>query len=200
MLPSLDRLADQFRRLPAVGRKSAVRMAFAALDWSNEEVTDFLNALTEARSNIRRCPVCMGLCEGELCDICADPDRDPSVICVVEDYQSQLAFEKVKEYRGLYHVLHGVLSPIDGIGPDQLCIAELAARVADKNTDSPVREVIIATNPTVEGEATAMYLTKLLKPFGITISRLAYGMPVGSDLEYTDALTLGRAMEGRREI
>ena len=189
----LEKLIDQFRKLPSIGQKSATRLAYYVLSMSREEAEEFANAIINAKSSITRCSVCQNLSAGEVCNICYDETRE-RVICVVEDPKAVNAIESTKEFKGLYHVLHGVLSPIDGIGPDQLTIKELLARI------DGIKEVIIATNPSVEGEATAIYLSKLLKPFGVKITRLAYGIPVGASLEYTDSVTLSRAIEGRREI
>ncbi len=195
-IESLQRLAEEFGRLEGVGRKSAMRMAFSVLEWSEEEVEEFAQAAIDAKRKIHLCPICQNLTDKEICPICADEDRDHSVICVVADARTVLAMEKVREYRGTYHVLHGLISPMNGVTPEHLRIKELLERVGEGH----VKEVIVATNPTVEGEATAMYLSKLLKPFGVTVSRLAYGVPVGADLEYADEITLFRALEGRREV
>lgn len=195
-IESLQRLAEQFGRLEGVGRKSAMRMAFSVLEWSEEDVEAFAQAAVDAKRKIHLCPICQNLTDREICPICADESRDRSVICVVTDAKTVLAMEKVREYRGTYHVLHGLISPMNGVTPDDLKIRELIERVGEGG----VSEVIVATNPTVEGEATAMYLSKLLKPFGVTVTRLAYGVPVGADLEYADEVTLFRALEGRREV
>lgn len=192
----LIKLIEQFERLPGIGRKTAQRLAFYVLNLPREKAQQFADAITEAHDKIKKCRVCQSLTEGELCPICADSARDGSVICVVEDSQDVLAFERTREYHGLYHVLHGLISPMDGIGPDQLHIKELLARIGS----GEVKEVIMATNPTVEGEATAMYLARLLKPMGVRVTRLAYGIPVGGNLEYADEVTLYRALEGRSEI
>lgn len=189
----LERLIDKFQSLPSIGRKSATRLAYHILDIPEAEAIDFANAIIEAKKCISGCPVCQDFSCGGICPICSDESRD-KVICVVEDSRAVNAIESTREYHGMYHVLHGVISPIDGIGPEQLRIKELLTRLSDIN------EVIIATNPSVEGEATAMYLSKLIKPFDIKITRLAYGIPVGASLEYTDSVTLMRAIEGRREI
>ncbi len=196
-IPSLQKLIEQLRHIPSTGKKTAVRMAFSILDFSEEEAAALAEAILEVKKTITQCPVCCNIAEGGLCDICADENREKTIICVVEDYRAVMSLERVREYRGLYHVLHGVLSPINGIGPDKIRIAELILRL-DNNPS--ISEIIIATNPNVEGEATALFLTKLLRPRGIKTSRLAYGMPVGGDLEYTDEGTLTRAIEGRREI
>ena len=166
------------------------------LDFTDEEAEAFAEAVRGAKSQVRTCSVCQNISDGELCSVCADEGRDRSVICVVEDAKAVMSLEKVKEYGGVYHVLHGAISPMQGIGPDKLRIKELIARLSD----GTVNEIIIATNPTVEGEATAMYLTKLIKPLGIKVSRLAYGIPVGGELEYADEVTLMRAIEGRRTM
>lgn len=195
-IPSLDRLIDEFRRMPSIGSKSAERLAFYVLGLEDAEVEALKNAITDAHNNIHQCSVCRNLTESEVCPICKSDKRDRSTICVVEDSRDVAAIERTHEYKGLYHVLHGVISPMNGVGPDELTIKELLARLSD-NT---VSEVIMATNPTVEGEATAMYISRLLKPLGINVTRLAYGIPVGADLEYADEVTLSRALEGRRTI
>lgn len=195
-VPALDNLIEQWERLPGIGHKTAVRLAFSLLSMSDEQSNRFVEAIVNAKKNIRECEICCNLTDGEQCSVCAAPDRDESVICVVEEPQDVLAFERMREFRGVYHVLHGTISPMNGIGPDQLRIKQLLTRVA--NTD--VAEVIMATNPTVEGEATAMYLSKLLKPFEIKVTRLAYGIPVGGVLEYADEVTLSRSFEGRSEL
>ena len=192
----LTKLVEQFERLPGIGRKTAQRLAFYVLSLPKERAAEFANAILDAHEKIKRCRICQSLTEKELCPICSDASRDPSVICVVENSQDVIAFERTREYHGLYHVLHGLNSPMDGVGPDQLCIKELLARLKD----GAVKEVVMATNPTVEGEATAMYLARLLKPMGIKVTRLAYGIPVGGNLEYADEVTLSRALEGRSEI
>ena len=192
----MQRLAEQFARLPGIGKKSAMRLAFSILELSDEEAESFANTIIEAKEKVHLCPVCQSLTDKDVCSVCNDLSRDRGTIMVLEDTKAVSSLEKVREYRGTYHVLHGVISPMNGVTPDKLKIRELLARVA---TDE-VREIIIATNPTVEGEATAMYLSKLLKPFEIKVSRLAYGIPVGSDLEYADEVTLYRAIEGRRDI
>ncbi len=195
-VPPLENLIDKFESLPSIGRKSAQRIAFYILNMDIEQVRDFTKTMLDAKEQIHYCSVCQTLTDGERCSICANPNRDPKVICVVESAQDVMAFERTKEYNGTYHVLHGLISPIDGITPDQLKIKELLFRV----TNDDVQEVIMATNPTVEGEATAMYISKLLKPFEIKVTRLAYGIPVGGSLEYADEVTLMRALEGRSEI
>ena len=195
-IESLRNLAEKFGRLEGVGKKTAMRMAFSVLELETEEAEDFARAILDAKEKIHLCPICQNLTDREVCPICADEERDRSVICVVTDARTVLAMEKVREYRGTYHVLHGLISPMNGITPEQLKIKELLSRVAT----GEVGEVIVATNPTVEGEATAMYLSRLLQPFGIRVTRLAYGVPVGADLEYADEVTLYRALEGRRDV
>ncbi len=192
----LQRLIDEFCLLPGIGKKSAARMAFQILKLSDADAHAFADAIVAAKEEIKSCKVCCNLATADFCSICSDPERDKSTICVVEDARAVLSFERVREYRGLYHVLGGVLSPMDGIGVDALHIRELLERLSDDT----VKEVIVATNPTIEGEATAMYLAKLIAPFGIKVTRLAYGIPVGGDLEYADEVTLNRAIEGRRSL
>ena len=193
--PSLLRLADQFRSLPGIGRKSAMRLAFSMLGKSDEEAQAFVDAVNNARTNIKYCKICQNMCEDDICPICSDPTRDRSTICVVEDVRSVMSFEKVREYRGLYHVLHGAISPMLGIGPGEIRLKELMQRL-----QGDVKEVIIATNSSLEGETTAMYISKLIKPTGIKVSRIASGVPVGGDLEYIDEVTLLRALEGRTTL
>jgi len=192
----LETLIEQLERLPSIGRKSAQRLAFHLLRASDEEANALVEAITTARTAIHECSVCCNLADAELCPVCASDNRDRHTLCVVEDAQDVNAFERTREYHGLYHVLHGTISPMDGITPDKLRIRELLYRVANED----ITEVIMATNPTVEGEATAMYITKLLAPFGIRITRLAYGIPVGGDLEYADEITLRRSLEGRSTL
>lgn len=192
----LEKLVNQFERLPGIGKKTAQKLAFHVLSLPKDRALEFANAIMDAQNQIKKCKVCQTLTDGEICTVCSDERRDKSTICVVEDSKDVIAFERTKEYHGLYHVLHGLISPMDGIGPDELTIKELLARTSD----GVVKEVIMATNPTVEGEATAMYISKLLKPMGIKVTRLAYGIPVGGNLEYADEVTLYRALEGRSEI
>lgn len=192
----LTELISQFERLPGIGRKTAQRLAFSILEQPPERAEKFAEALVNARRKIHFCKVCQGLTDKEVCDICDDGRRDHSVICVVAEPKDIMAFERTREFGGVYHVLHGVISPLDGIGPDQLRIKELMARLGS----GEVNEIIMATNPTVEGEATASYISRLVKPMGIKATRLAYGIPVGGDLEYADEFTLARALEGRNEI
>ncbi|MBE6600685.1 MAG: recombination protein RecR [Ruminococcaceae bacterium] len=196
-IESLQNLAEQFAKLPGVGRKSAMRMAYAALNMTDEAAKSFVDAIEDAREKIHYCPICQNLTDREICPICSDLSRDTSVICVVEDPKDVMSIEKVREYRGTYHVLHGVISPVKGVTPDKIRLRELIERVG---AGDEVREIIVATNPTVEGEATAMYIAKLVRPLGIKVTRLAYGMPVGGNLEYADEVTLFRAIEGRRDF
>ena len=191
---ALSTLVEQFERIPGIGHKGAQRMAFYVLNMPEEEAQKFADSILSARKKIHYCIKCCNLTEGDLCTICSNEARDQTVVCVVEDPRDVMAFERTHEYKGTYHVLHGAISPMSGIGPDQLTVKELLNRL------DGVQEVIMATNPTVEGEATAMYLSRLLKPMGIRTTRLAYGVPVGADLEYADEVTLSRAMEGRREL
>ncbi len=195
MTPALEKLISHFASLPSIGRKSAVRLAYHVLDMSDDEVASFADALLDVKRSIGLCTVCQCYSETEVCRFCDDGTRERNVIMCVEDNRALEAIESLHEYRGKYHVLHGVISPIDGVGPDKLKIKELLARL-----DSEVEEVIIATNPSVEGEATAMYLGRLLKPLGIKVTRLAYGLPVGGTLEYADNTTLLKAIEGRTEV
>ena len=195
--PALEKLTEQFARLPGIGTKSAQRLSFYVLSMSDEDAEAFADAIVTAKRTVVCCPVCQNLTQGEgPCPICSGAKRDRSIVCVVADPKDVIAFERAREYNGLYHVLHGVISPMNHIGPDDLKIKELVSRVSQ----GEIQEVIMATNPDTEGEATAMYLSRLLKPFGVKITRLAYGIPVGSHLEYADDATLMRALEGRREM
>ena len=195
-IEALMRLAEQFGRLQGVGRKTALRMAFSVIELDDEAAEEFANAILEAKQRIHECPICGNLTDKEICSVCDDTTRDTGLICVVEDVKSVMSIEKVREFKGVYHVLGGVISPINGITPDKIRFAELIARVGKDE----VREVIVATNPTPDGEVTAMYISKYLKPLGVKVTRLAYGIPVGSDLEYADEVTLGRALEGRQDV
>ena len=195
-VPPLERLVEQFERLPGIGHKSAQRLAYHMLAIPREDAEAFAQAITDAHEKIHYCKICCNLTDSELCPVCRSESRDRSVICVVEDPRDVFALERTNEYNGLYHVLHGTISPLSGVGPDQLRVKEFLARL----TDGSVKEIIMATNPTVEGEATAMYISRLVKPLGIRVTRLAYGIPVGGDLEYADEITLTRAMEGRQEF
>ena len=193
---ALESLVEQFARLPGIGSKSAQRLAFYVLSLSENEAQRFADAIVTAKRTVTFCPVCRNLTDGGLCPICSSPKRDPSVICVVADPRDVVAIERAREFSGHYHVLHGVISPMNHIGPDDLEIKSLLDRVAKGG----VEEVIMATNPDTEGEATAMYLARLLRPFGVRVTRLAYGIPVGGHLEFADDATLMRALEGRRDI
>ena len=192
----LAKLIEHFRALPGIGNKTAVRLAYHVLDMDAEQAKKLATAIIEAKEKIGYCNTCFNLSDQNPCVICAAEERDHSVICVVEQPQDVAAMERMRDYRGVYHVLHGALSPLEGVGPDQIRIKELLARL----TDDTVKEVIMATNPNVEGEATAMYLAKLLKPMGVKVTRIAHGLPIGGDLEYADEVTLSKAMENRREI
>lgn len=194
--PPIENLIEQFAKLPGIGRKSAERLAFHVLNMPEEYARDMAKALVEAKEKICFCEQCQNLTDVSPCAICSDARRDRSIICVVESPKDVIAIEKMREYRGLYHVLHGALSPMDGVGPDDLKITPLLKRIGEGG----VAEIIMATNPNVSGEATAMYLCKLLKPLGVRVTRIAHGVPVGADLEYADEVTLLRAIEGRREM
>lgn len=200
--PSLERLAQYFRSLPGVGKKSSYRMAFSILDMPEEKAVSFANAIIEAKKSVKKCTVCQNISEEDICPVCADEKRDEKTICVVENPRDVGAIFRLNEYKGLFHVLHGVISPLDGKTPDMLKVKELISRVASlcKKYSEKEIEVILATNASVEGEATAMYIAKLLSVFDIKVTRLAYGIPVGGDLEYTDEVTLYKAIEGRKTI
>lgn len=189
----LEKLVEEFSKFPGIGRKGATRMAYQVLNMSPTDAQNLASAIQNAHTKLHRCSVCMDYTENDRCNICASPKRDTSTICVVESPRDIAAFERTREYHGLYHVLHGLISPMDGVAAEQLCIKELLARLSSPD----IKEIIMATNPTVEGEATALYLAKLIKPFGIKTTRLAYGLPVGSSLEYADETTLFRALSGR---
>ena len=193
---TLAKLIEQFERMPGIGHKTAQRLAFYVLNLTKQQAEEFSATILSAHEKIKQCTCCCNLAEDELCPICKNEGRDKSVICVVEDPRDVFAFERTHEFEGTYHVLHGVISPMNGVSPEDITIKELLARMGD----GTVQEVIMATNPTVEGEATAMYISRLLKPMGITVSRLAYGVPVGADLEYADEVTLTKALEGRRTL
>lgn len=194
--PSIEKLIESFEKLPSIGNKTAVRLAFYILNAPKEETDEFIKSIQDAKANLKFCSKCYNISDTDPCEICSDPKRDQTKICVVEDVKDVVAIEKIHEYKGIYHVLHGTISPMDGIGPDDIKIKELLSRLMD----GTVKEVILATNPKVEGEATAMYIAKLVKPMGIKVTRLAHGIPVGGDLEYTDEFTLGKALEGRTEL
>ena len=193
---SLENLVDKFASLPGIGRKSAQRLAFHVLSLPDDEAQSFADAIISAKKSVHCCKVCQNLTEGEICQICASDTRDKSTVCVVSEPRDVLSIERGREYNGTYHVLHGVLSPMSHVGPDDIRIKELLVRVAEND----IQEVLMATNPDTEGEATAMYLSRLLKPFNVKVTRLAYGIPVGSNLEFADDATLNRAIEGRTEM
>ena len=194
--PSIEKLIESFEKLPSIGHKTAVRLAFYLLNSTEEETNEFVSSIIDAKKNLRYCSKCYNISDTDPCNICSNPRRDNSIICVVEDVKDIIAMERTHEFKGLYHVLHGSISPMNGIGPDDIKIKELLARLQD----GVVKEIILATNPRVEGEATAMYLSKLIKPLGIKVTRIARGIPIGGDLEYTDEVTLTQALEGRRDI
>ncbi len=192
----LEKLVEQFERMPGIGHKSAQRLAYYVLNLSQPQARELADAVIEAHTKIRYCSRCCNLTDRELCPVCANPARDHELICVVETPRDAAAVENTREYKGVYHVLHGSISPLNGVGPDDLTIKQLLSRIGS----AEAREVIMATNPTVEGDATALYISKLLKPMGVKVTRLAYGIPVGGDLEYADEYTLAKALEGRNEI
>ncbi len=192
---SLTKLIEEFEKLPGIGHKNAQRLAFHVLDGTKEEAMRLANAIVSARENLKFCTSCQNISDKDTCDICGNISRDHSVICVVQDPRDVAAMERSREFKGVYHVLHGAISPLNGVGPDDIKMKELVMRINDE-----IKEVIIATNPNVEGEATAMYLAKLIKPFGVRVTRIAHGIPVGGDLEYTDEVTLARALQGRRDF
>lgn len=193
---SLERLIDEFNKLPGIGRKSATRLAFHILDVNEDQVEKFVEALREVKKSIKRCAVCGDFCENDICNICSDELRDKSVICVVEDSRDIISFEKTDSYNGTYHVLNGKIAPLNGITPDRLNIKSLLERVAKDD----IKEVILALNPDLEGETTALYLTKLLKPFNIKITKIASGIPIGGNIEFADTATISKALSGRREV
>jgi recombination protein RecR len=192
----LAKLIDSFTRLPGIGPKTAGRLAFHVLNMKEEDVLDFAKSLVNVKRNLHYCSCCCNITDVDPCRICQDKTRDGSVICVVQESKDLVAMERTREFHGFYHVLHGAISPMEGIGPDDIYIAELLKRLSDET----VQEMILATNPNIEGEATAMYLSRLVKPFGIKVTRIAHGLPVGGDLEYADEVTLTKALEGRREL
>ncbi len=195
--PSIEKLIEGFEKLPSIGHKTAIRLAFHILDASDEEVTEFINAITNAKANLKYCSQCFNISDTDPCPICGSPKRDKTTICVVEDVKDVIAMERTHEFKGVYHVLHGSISPMNGIGPEEIKIKELLKRIQD---NEEIKEIIVATNPRVEGEATAMYISKILKPLGVKVTRIAHGVPVGGDLEYTDEITLTKALEGRHEF
>lgn len=194
--PSIEKLIESFEKLPSIGHKTATRLAFHMLDLGEQETTEFINSIINAKKSLKYCSICYNISDTDPCPICASAKRDSSVICVVEDVKDIIAMEKTHEFKGVYHVLHGSISPMNGIGPDDIKIKELLTRIQQNK----ISEIILATNPRVEGEATAIYISKLIKPMGIKVTRIAHGIPVGGDLEYTDEITLTKALEGRREI
>ncbi|MBO4815538.1 MAG: recombination protein RecR [Clostridia bacterium] len=194
--PSIEKLIESFEKLPSIGHKTAVRLAFHMLDLNDEDTNEFINSIVNAKKNLKYCSICYNISDNDPCPICSSPKRDNSLICVVEDVRDIMAMERTHEFKGVYHVLHGTISPMNGIGPEDIKIKELLTRIGNNN----IKEIIIATNPRVEGEATAIYLSKILKPLGIKVTRIAHGIPVGGDLEYTDEITLTKALEGRREL
>lgn len=193
---ALERLSEQFGKLPGIGSKTAQRLAFHVLSLPREDAEAFADAILNARRSVKTCPVCQNLTDQELCPVCSDSRRDRSTVCVVAEPRDLIALERAREYKGVYHVLHGVISPLNHVGPDDIKIRELLRRVAEGG----IKEVIMATNPDTEGEATAMYISRLLRPLEVKVTRLAYGVPVGSQLEYADEVTLLRALEGRQTI
>ncbi len=194
--PSIEKLIENFEKLPSIGHKTAIRLAYHMLDMSNEEIEEFTKSIQDAKQKLKYCSKCFNISDTDPCPICTSPKRDQSTICVVEDVRDIMAMERTHEYKGVYHVLHGTISPMNGIGPEDIKIKELLNRIKENE----IKEVIIATNPRVEGEATSIYLSKLIKAFNIKVTRIAHGIPVGGDLEYTDEITLMKALEGRHEI
>ncbi|BFH71856.1 recombination mediator RecR [Paenibacillus dendritiformis] len=192
----IAKLIEAFSRLPGIGPKTAARLAFHVIRMPEDDVIDFAKALVNVKRNLQYCSVCCNITDSDPCRICQDKTRDPSVICVVQETKDLVAMERTKEFQGYYHVLQGAISPMEGIGPEDIRLAELLKRLSDER----VKELILATNPNIEGEATAMYISRLVKPFGIRVTRIAHGLPVGGDLEYADEVTLSKALEGRREI
>lgn len=194
--PSIEKLIEAFEKLPSIGNKTAARLAFHMLDATQEETKEFVQAILDAKKNLKYCTSCYNISDTDPCPICANVNRDHTLVCVVEDVRDVVAMERTHEFKGIYHVLHGSISPMNGVGPDDIKLKELLSRL----NPEVVKEIILATNPRVEGEATAMYISKLVKPLGIKVTRIAHGIPVGGDLEYTDEITLTKALEGRREL
>ena len=194
--PSIEKLVESFEKLPSIGHKTAQRLAFYMLDLSEEEINEFVDSIVNAKKSLKYCSKCFNITDTDPCSICGNVRRDASTICVVEDVRDVVAMERTHEFNGVYHVLHGSISPMNGIGPNDIKIKELLARIGD----GQIKEIILATNPRVEGEATAMYISKLVKPLGVKVTRIARGIPIGGDLEYTDEVTLAKALEGRNEI
>lgn len=195
--PSIEKLIESFEKLPSIGHKTAVRLAFYILNADKEDINEFINSIINAKKNLKYCSKCFNISDTDPCPICSNPKRNQNLICVVEDVKDVIAMEKTHEFKGVYHVLHGSISPMNGIGPDDIKIKELLNRL---NSNPDISEIILATNPRVEGEATAMYISRLVKPLGIKVTRIAQGMPVGGDLEYIDEITLSKALEGRVEL
>ena len=194
--PSIQKLIESFEKLPSIGHKTAVRLAFHMLDLNKEDTNEFIQSIIDAKAKLKYCSTCFNVSDTDPCPICSSPKRDNSIICVVEDVRDIMAMERTHEFKGVYHVLHGTISPMNGIGPEDIKIKELLTRIGANE----IKEIIIATNPRVEGEATAIYLSKIIKPLGVKVTRIAHGIPVGGDLEYTDEVTLTKALEGRREL
>lgn len=194
--PSIEKLIESFEKLPSIGHKTAQRLAFYMLDQSKEEIKEFTDSIINAKNNLKFCSKCYNISDTDPCNICSNPKRDESIICVVEEVKDVLAMERTHEFNGVYHVLHGSISPMNGVGPDDIKIKELLSRIMG----GEVKEIILATNPRVEGEATSMYISKLVKPLGVKVTRIARGIPIGGDLEYTDEVTLSKALEGRSEM
>ena len=192
---AIEKLIEEFAKLPGIGKKTAQRLALFVLNLPKEEVEEFADALVKARGTLKYCSICGSFADADPCAICSNPNRDKSIICVVENPKDIMTMERVKEFNGVYHVLHGTISPMSGRGPEDIKLRELIRRI-----NGEVQEVIVATNPNIEGEATAMYISKILKPLGAKVTRIAHGIPVGGDLEYTDEVTLSKALEGRKEI
>lgn len=193
---SIANLIEEFEKFPSIGHKTAVRMAFHVLNLSQDEADNFCKTVQDAKQNLKYCKVCYNITDTDPCYICANAKRDITTICVVQDVKDIIAMERIHEYKGVYHVLHGAISPMNGIGPNDIKIKELLERLKDDS----IKEVILATNPNIEGEATAMYIAKLISPLGINVTRIAYGIPIGGDIEYTDEVTLSKALEGRRKV
>ncbi len=198
-VPALEELTEQFERLPGIGHKSATRLAYYLINLSKDDVRKFSETIVSAHAKIHYCKICGNLTDTDICRICDDDRRDKSVLCVVESSRDVAAFEKMNEYKGQYHVLHGVISPMNGVLPDQLWIKELVQRIKDDHGTN-YKEIILATSSTIEGEATATYISKLIKPFGIKLTRIAFGLPIGSEIEYIDEVTLSQAFGNRKEI
>src|SRR5699024_10503807 len=192
----ISKLIDSFTKLPGIGPKTAVRLAFYVIDMNEDDVVDFSKALVNAKRELSYCTICGHITDQEICSVCSDKSRDESIVCVVEDSKDVIAMEKMKEYNRTYHVLHGSISPMDGIGPEDINVPDLISRLKDEK----IKEIILATNPNIEGEATAMYISRLVRPSGISTTRMAHGLPMGGDLEYADEVTLAKSLEGRREV